>query len=100
VQGYKPSPWHFRGFERLTRVARVDWIHVSSSVYHDIAPARTLGIRHVWLDREEGHGEGGEGDGGEGDGSGLSVRVLSAREVGAAVERLHDRAGQGALACC
>jgi 2-haloacid dehalogenase len=52
VRGYKPARWHFRAFELLTRVDRRDWVHVASSWYHDIAPARALGITPVWLDRE------------------------------------------------
>jgi 2-haloacid dehalogenase len=52
VRGYKPAPWHFRAFERLTRASRSDWVHVACSWYHDIAPARALGIKRVWLDRE------------------------------------------------
>jgi 2-haloacid dehalogenase len=52
VRGYKPAPWHFLGFERLTRVDRRDWVHVANSWYHDIAPVRALGIQHVWLDRD------------------------------------------------
>ena len=53
VRGYKPAPWHFLAFERLTRVDRRDWVHVANSWYHDIAPARALGIQHVWLDRDQ-----------------------------------------------
>ena len=53
VRGYKPAPWHFRAFELLTGAARCDWVHVSGSWYHDIAPARALGVRRVWLDREQ-----------------------------------------------
>jgi 2-haloacid dehalogenase len=52
VRGYKPAPWHFLAFERITRVDRRDWVHVANSWYHDIAPARALGIQHVWLDRD------------------------------------------------
>ena len=52
VRGYKPSPWHFRAFEQLTHAARRDWVHVACSCYHDIAPARALGISRVWLDRD------------------------------------------------
>jgi 2-haloacid dehalogenase len=51
VRGYKPAPWHFRAFELLTGVQRADWVHVAASRYHDIEPARALGIKHVWLDR-------------------------------------------------
>ena len=52
VRGYKPAPWHVLGFERITRVDRRDWVHVANSWYHDVAPARALGIQHVWLDRD------------------------------------------------
>lgn len=52
VRGYKPEPWLFRAFERLTRVERGDWVHVGSDWYHDIAPAQALGVTRVWLDRD------------------------------------------------
>ena len=52
VRGYKPEPWLFRGFERMTGVERGDWVHVGSDWYHDIAPAQALGVSRVWLDRE------------------------------------------------
>ena len=29
------------------------WLHVAESLYHDIAPANRLGIRSVWVDRED-----------------------------------------------
>ena len=35
-----------------------DWVHVASSRYHDIEPARALGIQHVWLDRDRHGGAG------------------------------------------
>jgi 2-haloacid dehalogenase len=77
VRGYKPDRWHFRGFEMLTRVARSHWVHVANSWYHDIAPARALGLRHVWLDRER-----------TGEDAGPSVHVYQAVDVAGAVERL------------
>lgn len=76
VRGYKPERWHFRAFERLTRVARPDWVHVANSWYHDIAPARLLGIRHVWLDREH-----------TGEDAGDSIRVQSGADVARSVEQ-------------
>lgn len=51
VRGYKPEPWLFRGFERMTGVSRGDWVHVASNWDHDIAPALALGVPQVWLDR-------------------------------------------------
>jgi 2-haloacid dehalogenase len=78
VRGYKPAPWHFRGFERLMGMDRGDWVHVACSWYHDIAPAQALGIQHVWLDRDR-TGESGVSE---------SAHVHSAAEVASAVERV------------
>jgi len=54
VRSYKPEPWLFRAFERITRVSRSDWVHVGSSWDCDIAPALALGVPQVWLDRAGG----------------------------------------------
>jgi 2-haloacid dehalogenase len=81
VRGYKPARWHFRAFEVLTGVDRRDWVHVACSWYHDIAPARALGIRHVWLDRERT---------GENPGS-PSTHVHTAADVREAIESLVTR---------
>jgi 2-haloacid dehalogenase len=51
ILGHKPEPWHFRAFEQLARADRGRWVHVASSWYHDMAPARTFGVNRVWLDR-------------------------------------------------
>jgi 2-haloacid dehalogenase len=80
VRGYKPAPWHFRAFQQLARVNHCEWVHVACSWYHDIAPARELGVQTVWLDRER-TGE---------DASVASARVLSASEVCVAVEALFE----------
>jgi 2-haloacid dehalogenase len=96
VRGYKPAPWHFRGFERLMRVDRQEWVHVACSWYHDIAPAQALGIPHVWLDRER-TGE---------PGIPAAAHVHSATEVAGAMDRLLARQATGAPAhstapaCC
>jgi 2-haloacid dehalogenase len=52
VRDYKPSLAHFRYFARTTGAVPDDWIHVACSWYHDIAPARELGLPRVWLDRD------------------------------------------------
>jgi 2-haloacid dehalogenase len=75
VRGYKPERWHFRGFEMLTHVAKPQWVHVANSWYHDIAPARALGVRHIWLDRDR-----------SGEDPGASMRVHNAIDVAGAVE--------------
>ena len=81
VRGYKPERWHFRGFETLTRVTRPSWVHVANSWYHDIAPARELGVQHVWLDRDR-----------TGEDPGASIHIHNAIETGGVVESLlgHD----------
>jgi 2-haloacid dehalogenase len=81
VRGYKPAPWHFRAFERLTGVERGDWVHVACSWYHDIAPAQALGITRVWLDRER-TGE---------DPVAASAHVHSARDVAGTIDGLARR---------
>jgi 2-haloacid dehalogenase len=86
VRSYKPAPWHFRGFERLTGASRTEWVHVACSWYHDIEPARRLGIRRVWLDRER-TGE---------DPSAASACVHAAGDVVSAVARLFETPRGGA----
>ncbi|HTU54314.1 MAG TPA: HAD family hydrolase [Acetobacteraceae bacterium] len=49
---YKPDLGHFREFERRTGVARGDWVHAACSWFHDIEPARRMGIARVWVDRD------------------------------------------------
>ena len=90
VRGYKPAPWHFLAFERITRVDRRDWVHVANSWYHDIAPARALGIQHVWLDRDL-TGE---------PGVPALAHVHSAAEVAQAASRLADRVDPAQMPVC
>jgi 2-haloacid dehalogenase len=78
VRDYKPSPAHFRYFARSTGAPRDAWVHVACSWYHDIAPARDLALRRVWLDRDH-TGE---------DPSSASAHVQSAADVPDAVARL------------
>jgi 2-haloacid dehalogenase len=54
VRSYKPSP---RNFETL--IGRIDTsrdrlLHAAESLYHDVAPARELGIATVWVNRRQG----------------------------------------------
>jgi 2-haloacid dehalogenase len=79
VRDYKPSPSHFRDFARSTGVQDKDWVHVACSWFHDIGPAREMGINRVWLDRDS-TGE---------DPATASVRVTSGAEVCEAVAHLY-----------
>jgi 2-haloacid dehalogenase len=79
VGDYKPSPRHFEHFAEVAKVSRQDWVHVACSWYHDIAPARLLGIQRIWLDRDK------TGD----DEHAASARVESATEVAQVVRQLY-----------
>jgi 2-haloacid dehalogenase len=85
VRGYKPARWHFRAFELITRTRRSDWVHVSASWYHDIVPARTLGVKRVWLDRER------TGN----DPAMASAHVYSASDAVHAIDGLFESSVQG-----
>jgi len=51
VGSYKPSERNFQvAFERLGR-PRDEIIHVAQSLFHDHVPAKTLGMRTVWINR-------------------------------------------------
>ena len=52
VKDYKPSLAHFRYFWRTSGVERDRWIHAACSYFHDIGPAREMGIRRIWVDRD------------------------------------------------
>jgi 2-haloacid dehalogenase len=52
VGSYKPDLGHFRQFERLTGVAHPNWVHAACSWFHDIEPARRMGIARIWVDRD------------------------------------------------
>jgi len=54
VQSYKPS---LRNFETLLERLQTDkskLLHVAESLFHDVAPARSLGIATVWVNRRQG----------------------------------------------
>jgi 2-haloacid dehalogenase len=54
VGSYKPSRRNFEAaFERLS-VPPERILHVAQSIYHDIAPARELGLTTVWVNRRSG----------------------------------------------
>jgi 2-haloacid dehalogenase len=51
VGSYKPAPGHLLRFRETTGAVPERWIHVAGSVFHDIAPARALGVRGVYVTR-------------------------------------------------
>ena len=81
VRDYKPSLAHFRYFWRVSGVAQENWIHAACSFYHDIVPAKEMGIRRIWIDRDRT----GEAP------AAATVRIDSVQELPAAVRQLMTR---------
>jgi 2-haloacid dehalogenase len=48
---YKPSLPMFKLAQQRTAVAPDQWLHAAQSIYHDVIPARALGITSVWVNR-------------------------------------------------
>jgi 2-haloacid dehalogenase len=53
VGSYKPAHGHWERFFDATTADRERHVHVGASLFHDIAPARELGLRTVWINRLE-----------------------------------------------
>jgi 2-haloacid dehalogenase len=51
VRSYKPAHAHWERFFELTTATKAQHVHVAASLFHDIAPARELGLRSVWINR-------------------------------------------------
>ena len=59
VGAYKPSHRNFVHAHQIIGVPKEKWLHAAQSRFHDIAPARALGISSVWVNRR--HDKDGEG---------------------------------------
>jgi 2-haloacid dehalogenase len=51
IGSYKPGHRHWQEFFDRTGVERPRHVHVAASLFHDIAPARELGLNSVWINR-------------------------------------------------
>ena len=51
IGSYKPAHGHWDAFFARTGVDRAGHVHVGASLFHDVAPARELGLRTVWINR-------------------------------------------------
>jgi 2-haloacid dehalogenase len=51
VGSYKPAHGHWERFFELTTADRAHHVHVGASLFHDVAPARELGLKIVWINR-------------------------------------------------
>lgn len=51
VRSYKPAPGHF--LEARRRIDReAPWVHAAQSYFHDVVPARRLGLAVLWVNRK------------------------------------------------
>jgi 2-haloacid dehalogenase len=51
VCSYKPAPAHWERFFAATGAEQGGHAHVAASLFHDVAPARELGLRSIWINR-------------------------------------------------
>ena len=51
VKSYKPAPGHFEAARQRLGLTPARWVHVAQSLYHDHRPAKSLGLRTIWVDR-------------------------------------------------
>jgi 2-haloacid dehalogenase len=51
VTSYKPAHGHWKRFFEATTASKDQHVHVAASLFHDIAPARELGLTSVWINR-------------------------------------------------
>lgn len=50
VRSYKPAHGHFE--EARRRIGEARWLHAAQSFFHDVVPARNLGIPVAWVNRK------------------------------------------------
>ena len=58
ARAYKPSLRVFKLAQERIRAKPDQWLHVAQSVYHDVVPAKSLGIATVWVNRPSPRGAG------------------------------------------
>ena len=51
IGSYKPAARHWQEFFARTNAPREGHVHVAASHFHDVVPARGLGLRTVWINR-------------------------------------------------
>jgi 2-haloacid dehalogenase len=54
LQSYKPALRNFEALLQRLAVPRSGVLHVAESLFHDVAPAQSLGIATVWVNRRQG----------------------------------------------
>jgi 2-haloacid dehalogenase len=51
IGSYKPAHRHWQRFFEATGAPPEGHVHVAQSHFHDVVPARTLGLRSIWINR-------------------------------------------------
>jgi 2-haloacid dehalogenase len=51
ARAYKPSLEIFRLAQKRIGLPPQQWLHAGQSIYHDVIPARSMGIATVWVNR-------------------------------------------------
>ncbi len=51
ARAYKPSPTIFRLAQERLGICANEWLHAGQSIYHDVIPAKSLGMSSVWVNR-------------------------------------------------
>jgi 2-haloacid dehalogenase len=51
IGSYKPAHGHWDEFFARTAAGGAGHVHVGASLFHDVAPARELGLRTIWVNR-------------------------------------------------
>jgi len=51
VGSYKPALGHFQTARQRLGLSPENWLHVAQSLYHDHVPAKSIGLRTVWVNR-------------------------------------------------
>jgi 2-haloacid dehalogenase len=51
IGSYKPAHGHWERFFAESGAPKGGHVHVAASLFHDVAPARELGLRSVWINR-------------------------------------------------
>jgi 2-haloacid dehalogenase len=54
LRSYKPARENFEALLHRSLVRPTHLLHVAESLYHDVAPAKSLGIPNVWVNRRQG----------------------------------------------
>jgi 2-haloacid dehalogenase len=54
VKSYKPSLQNFEFAIQKMGISPDKLLHVAQSIYHDIVPAKTMGLTAVWVNRRQG----------------------------------------------